>query len=186
MSPSRYIFLGIPAYVQCPEKWISKLRCMQRHFSDIESLFTFRFYSLKFVPPLFAVREIFKPAVAFCISLIKGWNAYSSPAESVVDARWHYGGFVKAEWERETREAERRGFVKTAASNRTRRNQNFPGTSPPPRSYPSRLFSRRSAAHVAANTRDALLSATSFLRKFEGNARLPYSRKMKFSSDNKR
>jgi len=121
MSPSRYIFPGTPAHMQRPEKLISKSKCMQRHFSNIESLFTSRFYLPKFVLPLFAIREIFR-MWRFHISLIKGteeWDAYSSPAESVVNARWHYGDFVEAKWE-QAREAEWREFVKTAASNRTR------------------------------------------------------------------
>ena len=145
MSLSRYIFLGISAHMQYLEKLISKYATTLQ----ISSLFLrmCHFNLSKFVLPLFIICENFKMVVAFGFSYKRKRerDAHLSPAEIVVNILWwHYGGFMEVKWE-QAREAESRGFAKTFALNAIRRNRNFPGTLPPPKSILFGPFRRRGA-----------------------------------------
>lgn len=137
---------------------------MQRHFSDTESLSTSRFYLPKFVLTLsdkFLGWQICVPYFSYKGErrmrrvFISSWERCKCTV-----ALWRFRGseMEAGEGSREERIRKDRCIELHAI----RRNRNFPGTLPPPRSILS-PGSSRSAAHVS-NARDALLP-TSFLRK---------------------
>lgn len=198
LSPSHCTFLGVSAHhMQRTEKLIPKSKCMRRTLFRYRVSFFFFFTSSFYIcrnssfirdPP-----NSQDDSCAFRTSLLKGerrmMRVFIPSWKRVV-----HGGIMEVSWKRN---GSRRGTQGVRGEERIRkdrciephairRNRNFPGTLPPPRSIHSPSPSRGAARRTCPRMRVMLTThsfATSFLRKSkETLARLIHA-EMKFVSD---
>jgi len=120
---------------------------MQRYFSNIESLFTSRFYLSKFVLPLFAIRETFRMAVPYFSykgdRRMRRVFIFGRERCKRTVALWRFRGSEMRAGEGSRVERIRKD--RCIEPHAIRRNRSFLGTLPPPRSILCGVLSRRGA-----------------------------------------